>query len=75
MVQFSSKSIRNLFCRTLYRVATPRAETDFDVIQYRIDSIFVLFAERARMARVTPSEGSLFGRLPNAAIVVEGKLG
>jgi hypothetical protein len=44
VVQFASKSIRNLFRCTLYGIATPRAKTDFDVVQYRIDSIFVVFA-------------------------------
>jgi hypothetical protein len=44
VVQFASKDIRNLFCRPLYCIATPPAETGFDIVQYRIDAIFVLFA-------------------------------
>ena len=42
MVQFASKSIRNLFGCTFYGIPTLRAETDFDIVQYRIDAIFVL---------------------------------
>ncbi len=74
MVQFASEGIRNLFGRTLYGIPTPWAETDFDIVECRIDAILVLLSERACMARVTPSEGSMFRRLPNAAIVIEGKL-
>ena len=49
-------------------------DTRLDIVQRRIDTLFVLFSQRARVPRITSSKGSLLGGLPDSCVLIKDKL-